>query len=158
MRQILYVLVIACFLSAVPAWAKAPGSPKEGPGTATSQSLVGAWKVSVIRASGQGVVLLTFLSDGVFFRSGDTHPVLSVGHGVWKKVGDKVFDATYTALRFDDGKKFIGYQKTRIRITTDQAGNAFKAIAKVSTQDLEGKELNASESELAGTRIEVEPF
>jgi hypothetical protein len=49
-----------------------------------SRGLVGAWLVSASRSGGQGVVLLTFTSDGTFFRSGDTHPTLSVAHGAWK--------------------------------------------------------------------------
>ena len=35
----------------------------------------------------------------------------------WKQTGDRQYDATYIALRFDDAKKFIGTQQTRIRIT-----------------------------------------
>ncbi len=40
----------------------------------TGRAMVGAWLVSASRPGGEGVVLLTFTSDGTFFRSGDTHP------------------------------------------------------------------------------------
>jgi hypothetical protein len=46
-----------------------------------SGGLVGAWIVTASRPAGVGKNLLTFSSDGTFFRSGDTHPVLSGGHG-----------------------------------------------------------------------------
>ncbi len=38
----------------------------------TNRGMVGAWIVSASRPGGEGVVLLTFTSDGTFFRSGDT--------------------------------------------------------------------------------------
>ena len=41
--------------------------------------LVGAWVVNSARSGGVGKNLLTFSSDGTFFRSGDTHPTLSGG-------------------------------------------------------------------------------
>jgi hypothetical protein len=124
----------------------------------TSRGLVGAWLVSASRPSGEGVVLLTFTSDGTFFRSGDTHPVLSVGHGVWKRNSDREFDATYIALRFDENRKLVGSQKTRIRITVGPGENEFTGLAKVSSLDLKGNEERASETRLKGKRIQVEPF
>lgn len=123
-----------------------------------SRGLVGSWLVSASRPGGQGVVLLTFTSDGTFFRSGDTHPMLSAAHGAWKRISDREFDATYIALRFDENRKFVGTQKTRIRIAQGPGEKEFTGVAKVSVLDLEGKEERASETRLAGKRIQVEPF
>lgn len=123
-----------------------------------NRGLVGAWLVSASRTGGQGVVLVTFLSDGTFIRSGDTHPVLSAAHGAWKRISEREFDATYIALRFDENRKFVGTQKTRIRITAGPGENEFTGLAKVSVLDLDGKEERASETRLAGKRIQVEPF
>ena len=123
-----------------------------------NRGLVGAWLVTASRPEGQGVVLLTFTSDGTFFRSGDTHPVLSVAHGAWKRMSDREFDATYIALRFAEDRKFVGTQKTRIRITQGPGENEFTGVGKVSILDLNGKEERASETRLAGKRIQVEPF
>jgi hypothetical protein len=105
-----------------------------------------------------GKNLLTFSSDGTFFRSGDTHPVLSGAHGAWKRVGDKEFDATYIAFRFDQSGKWIGSNKTRIHIIAGPEDNEFTGVAKVSTRDLQDKEVGTSESRLEGKRIQVEPF
>jgi hypothetical protein len=102
--------------------------------------------------------LLTFSSDGTFFRSGDTHPVLSGGHGAWKRVGDKEFDATYIAFRFDQDRKWIGSTMTRIHILPGPGDNDFTGVAKVSTRDLQDNEIGTSEVLLEGKRIEVEPF
>src|SRR5215475_10708314 len=124
----------------------------------TGESLVGAWIVTASRPAGVGKNLLTFSSDGTFFRSGDTHPVLSGAHGAWKRVGEREFDATYIAFRFDEKGKWIGSTKTRIHIVAGPGDNEFTGVAKVSTRDLQDKEVGTSESRLEGSRIQVEPF
>ncbi len=124
----------------------------------TSRGLIGAWIVTASRPAGVGKNLLTFSSDGTFFRSGDTHPVLSGAHGAWKRVGDKEFDATYIAFRFDENRKWIGSTKTRIHIVAGPGDNEFTGVAKVSTLDLQDKEVATSETRLEGKRIQVEPF
>ena len=131
---------------------------REESAVATNRGLVGAWIVTASRPAGVGKNLLTFSSDGTFFRSGDTHPVLSGAHGAWKRVGDKEFDATYIALRFDQSGKWIGSTKTRIRIIPGPGDNEFTGVAKVSTRDLQDKEVGTSETRLEGKRIQVEPF
>ena len=100
----------------------------------------------------------SFSSDGTFFRSGDTHPVLSGGHGAWKRIGDKEFDATYIAFRFDQNGKWIGSTKTRIHIIPGPADHEFTGVAKVSVRDLQDNEVGTSEVRLEGKRIQVEPF
>ncbi len=124
----------------------------------TGRGLVGAWIVTASRPAGVGKNLLTFSSDGTFFRSGDTHPVLSGAHGAWKRIGDKEFEATYIAFRFDENKKWVGSTKTRIHITAGPGDDEFTGVAKVSTRDLQDKETGASEVRLQGKRIQVEPF
>src|SRR5678815_5638659 len=124
----------------------------------TSGGLVGAWIVTASRPAGVGKNLLTFSSDGTFFRSGDTHPVLSGAHGAWKRVGDKEFDATYIAFRFDENRKWIGSTKTRIHFIAGHGDNDFTGVAKVSTPDLQDKEIGTSEVSLEGKRIQVDPF
>ena len=124
----------------------------------TNRGLVGAWIVTASRPAGVGMNLLTFSSDGTFFRSGDTHPVLSGAHGAWKRVGDKEFDATYIAFRFDQSGKWIGSTKTRIHIIPGPGDDEFTGLAKVSTRDLQDKEVGTSETRLDGKRIQVEPL
>jgi hypothetical protein len=124
----------------------------------TGQSLVGAWEVTASRLRGVGKNLLTFSSDGTFFRSGDTHPVLSGAYGAWKRINDREYQATYIAFRFDQSGKWIGSNKTRIQITLGPDGNEFSGVAKVSVRDLQEKEEGTSESRLQGRRIRVESF
>lgn len=122
----------------------------------SSGVLVGAWIVTASRPTGVGKNLLTFSSDGTFFRSGDTHPVLSGAHGAWKKTSDGQFDATYIAFRFDQSGKWIGSTKTRIHIVAGPGVNDFTGLAKVSTRDLQDAEIGSSEVRLEGKRIQVE--
>ena len=130
---------------------------RQGTGLETNRGLVGAWIATASRPAGVGKNMLTFSSDGTFFRSGDTHPVLSGGHGAWKQVGDKEFDATYIAFRFDQNGKWIGSTKTRIHIIAGPGDNEFTGVARVSTRDLQDKEIATSETSLEGKRIQVEP-
>ena len=123
-----------------------------------NRGLVGAWIIIADRARGVGKNLLTFSSDGTFFRSGDTHPIYSGGHGAWKRVGDKEFDATYIAFTFDQTGKWIGSNKVRIHIVQGSGPNEFTATAKTSVRDLQDNEIRASETRLTGNRILVEPF
>lgn len=124
----------------------------------TGRGLIGAWIVTASRPAGVGKNLLTFSSDGTFFRSGDTHPVLSGGHGAWKPVGEKEFDATYIAFRFDQDRKWIGSTKTRIHIIPGPGDNEFTGVAKVTLRDLQDAEIGTSEVRLEGKRILAESF
>jgi len=146
-------VLLSLLIAVVVAGLASPGLAGE-----TSRGLVGAWIVTASRPAGVGKNLLTFSSDGTFFRSGDTHPVLSGAHGAWKRVGDKEFDATYIAFRFDQDRKWIGSTKTRIHIVSGPGDDEFTGVAKVSTRDLQDKEIGTSEVRLEGKRIQVEPF
>lgn len=123
----------------------------------TRSPLVGAWLVSSERTRGLGKNLLTFSSDGTFFRSGDTHPNLSGGHGAWKQVSNGKFEATYIAFRFDERQKWIGSTMTSLQIELGLKPNEFIGTAKSITRDLDDKEIRVGESNLQGRRIEVAP-
>jgi hypothetical protein len=126
--------------------------------TASSPTLVGAWEVTVNRASGVGKNLLTFSSDGTFFRSGDTHPVLSGGHGAWKLTGPNQFNASYVAFVFDKSGKWTGVNRNNLQINLGPDGNDFTGTVKSSNRDLQDNEISKGTSPLAGKRIQVQPF
>ena len=163
MRRLILVAILASSLVSTlvtllvvgtsnPAPAQAQVAPNAGPG------LTGAWLVSSSRSTGEGVVLLTFTSDGTFFRSGDTHPVLSVAHGVWTQVGDGEFEASHIALRFDENRAHIGSQTTRIHITVGANPGEFTGLTRGRILGLDGSVQVTTESQLRGTRITLEPF
>ena len=134
------------------------GCASPGPSGETGGSLFGAWLVTVSLPGGVGKNMLTFSSDGTFFRSGDTHPVLSGAHGAWKRVGEREFHGTYVAFRFDQGGKWIGSQFVRAHFILSPDGNEFTGKAKVSLRDLQDQEVGTSEVIPVGRRIQVEPF
>lgn len=146
-------VLLSLLTTALVAGCASPGSTGE-----TSPGLVGAWIVTASRPAGVGKNLLTFSSDGTFFRSGDTHPVYSGGHGAWKRVGDREFDATYIAFLFDENGKWIGSNKVRIHIIQGPGDNEFTAETKSSRRDLQDNEISTAQGRLAGKRIQVEPF
>ena len=145
---------VAATLAAVagvnPAGAAAQAGKGGGP--------TGAWVVAATRPTGEGVVLLTFDSDGTFFRSGDTHPVLSVAHGVWTQIGNGEYEGSYVALRFDENRNHVGSQNTRIHISVGSNPDEFTGLARVRTLALDGSVQTTSETQLHGTRMTVEPF
>jgi hypothetical protein len=55
-------------------------------------------------------------------------------------------------------EKWIGSTKTRIHIIAGPGDNDFTGVAKVSTRDLQDKEIGTSEVSLEGKRIQVDPF
>ena len=124
----------------------------------SNSSLVGAWEVTASRARGVGKNLLTFSSDGTFFRSGDTHPVLSGGHGAWKLVGPNQYNASYVAFSFDQSGKWIGVNRNNLQLSLGPDGNEFKGTVKSSSRELQDNEISTATSPLAGNRIQVQPF
>jgi hypothetical protein len=124
----------------------------------SNQTLVGAWEVTVSRAKGVGKNLLTFSSDGTFFRSGDTHPVVSGGHGAWKLAGPNQYNASYVSFSFDQSGKWTGVNRNNLQLTLGPDGNEFTGSVKTSNRDLQDNVVSTGTSPLAGKRIQVQPY
>ena len=60
--------------------------------------------------------------------------------------------------KFAQNIKWIGSTLTRIHIVPGPGDNEFTGVAKVSTRDLQDKEIATSEVRLEGKRIQLEPF
>lgn len=121
-------------------------------------TLVGAWEVTATRAGGVGKNLLTFSSDGTFFRSGDTHPVVSGAHGAWKLVGPNKYEASYVSFTFDKSGKWNGVNRNNLQLTLNPNGNEFTGTVKSNNRDLQENVLSTGTSPLSGKRIQVQPF
>jgi uncharacterized protein YceK len=121
-------------------------------------TLVGAWEVISRRSSGAGKNLLTFSSDGTFFRSGDTHPVLSGAHGAWKSIAPGLYHASYVAFAFDSSGKWVGINRNNLEIRLAADGKSFEGTARSSNRDLQDNELRRGTAPLDGRLIEVQPF
>ena len=143
-------------LAVILAAALVAGCAVPGQLMSSTSPLIGAWLVTSERGRGVGKNLLTFSSDLTFFRSGDTHPTISGGHGAWKQLTPQEFEATYIAFRFDEDRKWVGSTKTTIRIKLGASVDEFVGTAKSLTRDLDDKTLRSAESKLQGRRIQVE--
>ena len=87
--MLIHKLVVIASAAVLSSCANLESNTSAGSATRAATSgptLVGAWEVTASRARGVGKNLLTFSADGTFFRSGDTHPVLSGAHGAWRLV------------------------------------------------------------------------
>jgi len=156
--RVFAVIASAVVLSSCASPESKPSESSTMGATASSPSLVGAWEVTASRARGVGKNLLTFSSDGTFFRSGDTHPVLSGGHGAWKLVGPNQYNASYVAFSFDQSGKWIGVNRNNLQLSLSPDGNEFKGTVKRSSRDLQDNEVSTGTSPLTGKRIQVQPF
>jgi hypothetical protein len=143
---------------AVSGCALAPPTAPSTQAQALSPTLVGAWEVTARRATGVGKNLLTFSSDATFFRSGDTHPVLSGAHGAWKQVAPNLYHASYVAFTFDSSGKWVGVNRNNLEILLGPEGNTFQGTVKSSNRDLQDNVLSRGSSPLDGRRIQVQPF
>jgi hypothetical protein len=152
------IIATVLFLSscANPEANKSASSPN--PVVSSNPTLVGAWEVTASRARGVGKNLLTFSSDGTFFRSGDTHPVLSGAHGAWKLVGPNQYNASYVSFSFDQSGKWIGINRNNLQLNLGPDGNEFKGTVKSSNRDLQDNVISTGTSPLGGKRIQVQPF
>lgn len=121
-------------------------------------TLVGAWEVISRRSSGVGKNLLTFSSDGTFFRSGDTHPVLSGAHGAWTSIAPGVYHASYVAFAFDSSGKWVGINRNNLELRLGADGKSFEGTVRSSNRDQQDNELRRGTAPLEGRRIEVQPF
>ena len=153
MRRIVHAVLLAAALVGT-------GCAVQRPANDPSQArgLVGAWEVTSSRTSGVGKNLLTFSSDGTFFRSGDTHPVLSGAHGAWMETAPRVYRASYVAFVFDSAGKWSGVNRNNLEIRVSEDGNSFQGSVKSSNRDLQDNVLRGGTATLEGSRIRVRPF
>jgi hypothetical protein len=155
MKSAVTGLLLALVLAAA-GCAVAPVQPTAQP--QAQPTLVGAWEVVSRRSTGVGKNLLTFSSDGTFFRSGDTHPVLSGAHGAWKRVAPGVYHASYVAFVFDASGKWSGINRNNLELRLSADGKSFEGTARSSNRDLQDNEIRRGRAPLEGRRIEVQPF
>ena len=105
-----------------------------------------------------GRLLIQFTRDGGFQRIGAGTPLESPGYGTWARAGDREFDVTYMALRFDAEHNFIGTRKTNIRLRLSEALDEFAGQARGSVFDVDGNLIDSPQNAIQGTRLRVESF
>jgi hypothetical protein len=135
--------------------AQAATAPTSQGGTA----LGGSWVVaSTAQDQAPTTTLLTFAPDGGFLESGQSHPLESPGHGTWARSGDRQYDISYVALRFDPGRRFVGSRKANVRISVNATFDACTGESRSQLLDEAGNVLSSVSTTLQGTRLAVQPF
>jgi acyl-coenzyme A thioesterase PaaI-like protein len=133
--------------------------PAAAPATATkaAAAIVGTWHVSFTRPPGRGYALVTFTSDGTSVRTTDRSPVMSPSHGAWQQTGEREFQATWHAFKFDASGAHVGNQKAIFRVTVSEDGNSLAGAGVGTTYTLDGKliESETAEGPFEGTRIAI---
>jgi hypothetical protein len=120
-------------------------------------ALVGTWRVSFTRPPARGYALVTFTSDGTSVRTTDRSPLMSPSHGAWQQTGEREFQATWHAFKFDTKGAHVGNQNAIFRVTISADGNSLSGVGIGKTYTLDGKliESETAEGPFEGTRIAV---
>ena len=128
-----------------------------GAQTPSKAALVGTWRVSFTRPPARGYALVTFTSDGTSIRTTDRSPVMSPSHGAWQQTGEREFQATWHAFKFDAKGAHVGNQNAIFRVTVSADGNSLSGVGIGKTYTLDGKliESETAEGPFEGARIAV---
>jgi hypothetical protein len=120
-------------------------------------AIVGTWRVTFTRPPSRGYALVTFTSDGTSVRTTDRSPVMSASHGAWQQTGEREFQATWHAFKFDANGAHVGNQRAVFRVTISADGNSLFGVGIGTTHTLDGKlvEAETAEGPFEGSRISV---
>jgi hypothetical protein len=119
--------------------------------------LVGTWRVTFTRPPSRGYALVTFTSDGTSVRTTDRSPVMSPSHGAWVQTGDRDFQATWYAFKFDASGNHVANQQAIFRVTVSPDGNSLTGVGIGTSYTLDGQLIpkETAEGPFEGTRISV---
>ncbi len=127
------------------------------------KALVGTW-VATVTPSGPDAPppfpsLLTFMADGtaLFSAAGPPIPALgNPGHGVWTRIGDRTFAATFVQLTFADLMHLDGTLKISMTLKLNEKLDELTTQDQVKILDLEGNELVTLGGAQRGKKLQVE--
>ena len=141
--RVLILLVLAGLL-AVPAFA--------GPVT-----LVGSWSASATddNTGEEFRTLWTFNVDRTLTVSGDLDNA-STGHGAWKRMGRRTFEAVNTVFLFGPDGTLAFLLKNRATFEVSSDGDSFTAVAESDLTLPDGTVIDSSSNVANGTRIKVD--
>ncbi len=160
-KRTIYILgvIMACAVasSSFHGGASAEERPAASTAAKAVPAIVGTWHVTFTRPPSRGYALVTFISDGTSVRTTDRSPVMSAAHGAWQETGEREFQATWQAFKFDANRTHVGNQRAVFRITISGDGNSLSGVGVGTTYTLDGKliEAETAEGPFEGTRISV---
>ena len=142
--------------------------------TSKADDLTGTWKAKVQFKTGAfaGVknleFMLSFNSGGTMTESSnyDGMPPVPPAYGIWKKTGDKQYEAkyeffinnvpgTFEQLTKSGGFSPAGYGRFTEKITLSQDGKTYKSKIKFDAFDITGKQMSSNDqADVTASRME----
>jgi hypothetical protein len=93
---------------------------------AQRHTLTGTWLATVVRPGQPNLLsLLTFVSDGNYLDESNSTAIRSLGHGSWKRIGDKKFSRTLLVFTFDASRNFTGHSERQHTLELSADGQTF---------------------------------
>ena len=150
-------LAIAIGIASLVVRDSAPAQDRPAGAAKAVPAIVGTWRVSFTRPPSKGYALVTFISDGTSVRTTDKSPLMSPSHGAWQQTGERKFQATWFAFKFDAHGAYIGNQQAVFRVTISADGNSLTGAGVGTAYTLDGKLIEAEKAEgpFEGTRVSV---
>ncbi|HEX5500972.1 MAG TPA: hypothetical protein VFW96_00035 [Thermomicrobiales bacterium] len=126
--------------------------------------LAGAWLVTVTytTAGDDARGLASFFDDGNFigsvtaFEGPPARPTPSRGttlHGVWRAAGHRAYTVRATRLHLDQQGVLLGTMQTRIALSLDAGGDAWRGTFTFDAIALDGTVTRSGHGTLRGTRV-----
>lgn len=133
-----------------------------GPPLKHGQDLTGTWRITATIPAGvpvcPGTTPCTYLavatasSDGTVVQSANI-PNTSVGHGVWKRVGQRTFAMVALYFRFDADGNPLGTSETSIQAEIDRSGRYVVGSFAAVIKDLADVPILTYEGTVTATRM-----
>lgn len=99
-------------------------------------TLIGNWLVEIPRPGQLNLISLqTYFADGNMLEESNSSAIRSLAHGEWDITGRREFRRTWTILRFDAARNFVGYHRNSATITMSPDGRTFEARSTVQLID-----------------------
>lgn len=104
------------------------GAQENGEGTRRN-SLTGNWYVATGVPVQPGQIpltaLQTYFGDGNLMEESNSTAIRSLGHGSWKRMGDRHFRRTFLTFRFDASRNFTGRSERLATLELSHDGQTF---------------------------------
>ena len=152
---------VAALAAAVTAGSLAASSPAAS--TPKTQQLSGTWLTTVTLANPPQGVPPSFMALNTFFPSGEliasSSQVLpstrTLAHGGWVRVGNRRFNSTFTAFRFDASGVYAGMLRVRRTMTLSADGRSLNSNDAVEMLNAAGAVIASFQATETGHRVPV---
>lgn len=130
---------------------------------AKTQQLTGTWLTTITLVNPPPGIVPSFMALNTFFAGGELIASSSqalpstrtLAHGGWVRTGNRRFNSTFTAFRFDASGTFIGTLRVRRSVTLSADGRSLTANDVVELLNPAGAVVVGFQATEAGRRVPV---